>query len=161
MAKLKQNDMGQGMFLAVNLTGSFEWTIEYLVNKMDMSLFERNYNNDERGAAAYPPRALLKLIFFRYSRGILSSRKIEKTAKENLVAKALAEDFEPDHDAIASFLAANVEAVKDLFAQVLMQRQKLKLIGGEMFAIDGCKLPSNASKEWSGAIEELTKKGTS
>jgi hypothetical protein len=27
-----------------------------------------------------------------------------------------------------------------------------------MFAIDGCKLPSNASKEWSGTIEELTKK---
>jgi hypothetical protein len=27
-----------------------------------------------------------------------------------------------------------------------------------MFAIDGCKLPSNASKEWSGKIDELTKK---
>ena len=27
-----------------------------------------------------------------------------------------------------------------------------------MFGIDGCKLPSNASKEWSGTIAELTKK---
>ena len=27
-----------------------------------------------------------------------------------------------------------------------------------MFAIDGCKLPSNASKEWSGTIEDLTEK---
>ena len=27
-----------------------------------------------------------------------------------------------------------------------------------MFAIDGCKLPSNASKEWSGTIEDLKKK---
>jgi hypothetical protein len=27
-----------------------------------------------------------------------------------------------------------------------------------MFAIDGCKLPSNASKECSGKIEELKKK---
>ena len=29
-----------------------------------------------------------------------------------------------------------------------------------MFAIDGCKLPSNASKEWSGKINDLKKKKT-
>jgi hypothetical protein len=34
----------------------------------------------------------------------------------------------------------------------------MELIGKEMFAIDGCKMPSNASKEWSGTKEELTKK---
>ena len=34
----------------------------------------------------------------------------------------------------------------------------LGLIGREMFAIDGCKLPSNASKEWSGTREDLKKK---
>jgi hypothetical protein len=27
-----------------------------------------------------------------------------------------------------------------------------------MFAIDGCKLPSNASKDWSGTHADLTKK---
>ncbi len=32
------------------------------------------------------------------------------------------------------------------------------LIGKEMFAIDGCKLPSNASKEWSGTLADLKKK---
>ena len=32
------------------------------------------------------------------------------------------------------------------------------LIGKEMFAIDGCKLPSNAYKEWSGTKKELEKK---
>lgn len=32
------------------------------------------------------------------------------------------------------------------------------LIGKEMFAIDGVKLPSNASKEWSGAKADLKKK---
>ena len=29
------------------------------------------------------------------------------------------------------------------------------LIGREHFAVDGCKLPSNASKQWSGTHEEL------
>jgi len=35
---------------------------------------------------------------------------------------------------------------------------KLGLIGKEMFAVDGCKLASNASKEWSGTKGELKKK---
>ena len=163
MANLKQGNRSQGMFLTINLSdqlipGTFEWTIDYLFDKIDMSLFEQNYHNDECGAAAYPPRALLKLILFCYSRGILSSRRIERASKENVTAKALADDFEPDHDTIAGFLTTNGEAVKNLFTQVLMQCDKLKLINGEMFAIDGCKLPSNASKEWSGTIKDLTKK---
>jgi hypothetical protein len=29
------------------------------------------------------------------------------------------------------------------------------LLGGTFFAIDGCKMPSNASKEWSGKFSEL------
>jgi hypothetical protein len=32
------------------------------------------------------------------------------------------------------------------------------LIGGELFAVDGCKIPSNASKEWSGTFEDLQAK---
>ena len=32
------------------------------------------------------------------------------------------------------------------------------LIGKDMFAIDGCKMPSNASKEWSGTKADLKKK---
>jgi hypothetical protein len=48
--------------------------------------------------------------------------------------------------------------VKGLFAQVLLKCYALGLTGGELFAIDGCKLPSNAAKEWSGTLEELGKK---
>ena len=35
---------------------------------------------------------------------------------------------------------------------------ELDLIGKDMFAIDGCKLPSNAAKDWSGTHAELNKK---
>jgi hypothetical protein len=71
MARFKETDNTQGQFIAVNLIeqlipGTFEWTIDYLVNKTDMSLFEKKYNNDEKGARAYPPRALLKVILYCY-----------------------------------------------------------------------------------------------
>ena len=43
MARLKQTDNIQGQFIAVNLQeqllpDTFEWTIDYLINKTDMSL---------------------------------------------------------------------------------------------------------------------------
>jgi len=165
MARFKYTDNSQGQFIQVNLQeqlllGSFEWTIDYLINTMDLSLFEQNYHNDEKGAAAYPPKVLLKAILYCYSRGKLSSRRIEKACKNNVIVKALAEDTEPDHDTIATFVSTNSEAVKDLFTQVLLKCSELKLLTGEMFAIDGCKLPSNASKEWSGKISDLKKKKT-
>ena len=163
MARFKHTDTSQGQFLMVNLQeqlllGSFEWTINYLIDAIDLSLFEKRYQNDERGAAAYPPGALLKIILYCYSKGIISSRKIEKACQDNIIVKALAQDCEPDHDTIATFVSTNSEAVRDLFTKVLLQCAELGLITGEMFALDGCKLPSNASKEWSGKISDLKKK---
>jgi len=48
MAQFKYIDNSQGLFLAVNLkeqiiSGTFEWKIDYLIDKIDMSLFEQNY----------------------------------------------------------------------------------------------------------------------
>ena len=163
MARFKYTDNSQGLFLQVNLEeqllpGTFEWTLHYLIDKMDLSLFEQNYHNDAMGAPAYPPKVLLKIVCYCYSKGIISSRPMEHAAKVNIIVKALAEDSEPDHDTIAAFISRNSEAVKNLFIQVLLQCDELELITGEMFAIDGCKLPSNASKEWSGTIGSLKKK---
>jgi len=42
--------------------------------------------------------------------------------------------------------------------EVLLICDEMGLIGKEMFAVDGCKLPSNASKEWSGTRGDLEKK---
>ena len=87
MARFKNDDNSQGLFLTVNLSeqlpvGTFEWTLNHLIDRTDLSLFERNYHNDKKGAAAYPPKALLKVILYCYSNGILSSRRIERAGKE-------------------------------------------------------------------------------
>jgi hypothetical protein len=57
MANFKQSERSQGLFLTVNLEdqlipGTFEWTVDCLIDEFDMSLFEQNYHNDETGAAA-------------------------------------------------------------------------------------------------------------
>jgi len=45
-----------------------------------------------------------------------------------------------------------------LFEQVLLICDEQGLLGHELFAIDGCKLPSNAAKTWSGTHQELRDK---
>ncbi len=48
--------------------------------------------------------------------------------------------------------------MKKVFVQVLAICSRLELIGMEQFAMDGCKLSSNAAKEHSGTFEEYRKK---
>ena len=50
------------------------------------------------------------------------------------------------------------DEVTEVFRDVLLYCEELKLLGGSHFSLDGCKLPSNASKQWSGTFEELNHK---
>jgi transposase len=166
MARYKYTDAenGQGMFLSVNLKqqllpGTFEYMLDDLVgNTIDVSIFDKNYKNDNNGAPAIPPAALIKLIIYGYLKGMKSSRKIGELAEHNIIAKALTGDIEPHWTTIADFISGNSEKFRDVFIKVLVYCGELGLIGGQTSAIDGCRLPSNASIEMSGTKEELEKK---
>ena len=69
---------------------------------------------------------------------------------------AISGDTAPSYTHIAKFVRELAPQIQPLFQQVLMTCDRLELIGREMFAIDGVKLPANASKERSGTHEELT-----
>jgi Transposase and inactivated derivatives len=60
---------------------------------------------------------------------------------------AISGDSQPHFTTLAAFIANAGELIAKLFAQVLLICDRQGLIGKEMFAIDGVKLPSNASKE--------------
>jgi transposase len=139
--------------------GSFEYTSNHVVdNDLDLSLFNKRYRNDVSGAPAYDPAILLKIVLFAYSRGITSSRDIAQACRENVLFMALSADSKPHHSTIADFVTRMDEGIAPLFTPVLMVCNQMGLIGREMFAIDGCKLPSNAAKEWSGTHAELSRK---
>lgn len=141
------------------LPGTFEHTLNYLVdNKLDLSIFHHKYKNDDNGRPAYDPALLLKIVLLAYARGVTGSRRIEALCRENVLFMALSSDCRPHFTTIADFISGSSAEIAKLFHQVLMICDELGLIGKEMFAIDGCKLPSNASKEWSGTHESLRKK---
>ena len=164
MARYKEYSYSQGKFIPIFfdkqiLPGTFEHTLHYLIDQeIDLSIFEGRYNNDELGAPAYDPAILLKIILYAYSRGITSSRKIAQCCQENIIFMALSADTRPHFTTIADFIASLDREIIPLFLEVLMICDAMGLIGKEMFAVDGCKMPSNASKEWSGTKEELQHK---
>ncbi len=164
MPKFKPKEYPQGIFSPIFLCeqiqeGTFEYTLNKLIDEvLDLSAFYKRYQNDNTGAPAYDPAVLLKVIILAYSRGITSSRKIEEHCRNNTVFMALSANSRPHNTTIAKFVSTMHKEIKDLFLQVLWVCDERGLIGKEMFAIDGCKLPSNASKEWSGTIEQFHKK---
>jgi len=141
------------------LPGTFEATLSRLIDEeIDLSVFEARYRNDEVGAPAYDPAILLKVILYAYARGVTSSREIARLCRENVVFMALAADSAPHFTTIADFIATLDREIVAVFRDVLLVCDELGLIGREMFAVDGVKLPSNASKEWSGTRGDFEKK---
>lgn len=164
MPNLINYNYQQDVLVPVNLEnqiteGTLEFAIHYLIeNHMDLSIFDEKFNNDDTGRPAYDPKILLKIILFGYSRGILHSRQLERACRENITFMALACGLVPDHSTISRFVSSMSDFIMPLFRDILLVCEKENLLGGTVFAIDGCKLPANASKKWSGTINELKHK---
>jgi transposase len=93
----------------------------------------------------------VKVILFACSQGLISSRKIEGDRRENVTFMALSCGQYPDHSTVAAFVSSMKDEIVPLFRDVLLVCEEMNLLGGTFFAVDGCKLPSNASREWSAA----------
>ena len=164
MANYKPDLSCQNKFIPIDFSqqivqGTFEYALAHIVdNRLDLSGFDKWYSNDKKGAAAYPPSVMLKIILFAYSRGLVSSRRMAKACKTNITFMSLSGDAQPHWTSIASFVSKMKDQIEPLFTKVLMICDEEGLIGRRMFAIDGCKIKSNASKEWSGTHEELGRK---
>lgn len=159
MARYKSVDMSPRL-LPVDLEaqlvpGSFAHGLHHLVDLLDLSAFDAYYRNDEVGASAHAPSMLLKAVLLAYSQGIVSSRSIERACRDNVLFIAITGDAKPHFTTIADFISRSHDAIAAVFAQVLAILGKEGLIGREMFAIDGVKLPSNASKHRSGTRAEF------
>jgi transposase len=150
-----------GMFIPVVFEeqiqpGTFEFALHHLVDdELDLSALDAKFRNDQTGASAYDPRVMLKIVLLAYSRGLITSRKIEAACEHNVLFMALSGDARPSYTHIAKFVRELGPDIQALFTQVLLTCDRLGLIGRSMFAIDGVKLPANASKERSGTHAEL------
>jgi transposase len=153
---LKQDKMIPLSYADQIVPGSFEYALNEIVEEhLELTVFEQRYRNDETGRLAYDPKVLLKIVLYGYYKGMVSSRKLEEACRRNVVFMALSADTRPHFTTIAAFVSELENEIVGLFRNVLLYCEELGLIGKEHFAVDGCKRPSNASKQWSGTHEEL------
>jgi len=164
MARYKPYDYNQLLMVPVSLEeqlvpGTLEYAIHHVVEeRLDLSAFDERYRNDETGRSAINPKVMLKIVLFGYSRGLTSSRPLERACRENVTFMALCCGQKPDHSTIAEFVSSMQHEISGLFTQVLLVCDEEGLLGGTHFSLDGLKLSSNASKEWSGTFKDLKKK---
>ncbi len=164
MVRFKNCDREQSLLIQLNysdqiIPGTIEFAIDDIVdNYIDLSIFNSRYKNQSIGAKAYPPSVLLKIILLAYSRGSFTSRKIQELCESNIIFIALTGNMSPDHSTIAGFVSSMEKEVIEIFSDILIRCAQLDLIGGEVFALDGCKMSSNAAKEFSGTLKELENK---
>ena len=163
MARYKPIDMSP-KFIPVDfsrqiLPGSFEYALCHLIDhEIDLSEFDARFRNDEVGAPAYCPGLLLKIVLLAYSRGLVSSRAIEVClCVTTFCSWRSSGDACPHFTTIAAFVSELGEAIGRIFTQVLLVCDRQGLIGRQMFAIDGVKLPANASKAKSGTREDFAR----
>lgn len=164
MARYKPDDVDQGQFIPVSfrdqiLPGSFEYAFDEIVEQhLELTPFEARSTNDDSGRWADDPAVLLKIVWSGDDKGIVSSRRLAEAGERHVQVMALSADARPHCTTIADFVAQMHQEVAGGFTDVWLYASELNLIGRDPCAIDGGKLPGNASKQWSGTHQELRRK---
>ena len=122
------------------------WTILGAVDELDLTGIYRAYRPDGHGRPAYEPRVMVALLLYSYSKGIQSSREIERKCREDVAFMVITARRVPDHSTIAEFRRRHERALAGLFTGVLGLCRKAGLVRVGLLAVDGMKLAGNASQ---------------
>ena len=118
---------------------------EVVDDMLDLDAIYASYTN-ATGAPPFDPRLMLKLVIYSYSTGVTSSREIERRCQVDVAFRWLSANTAPDYRSISRFRRRHLEALDDLFAQVLVLCANAGLIKLGRIALDGTKLDASASK---------------
>ena len=161
MAKYKPIEREQGYFLtiypeAIFDDNSMEKTIDKFIDEyVDTRPFDKHYKNDTSGQKAIAPSVKLKVILYGLSQGIESMRKIERMLLRNHPGFLfLSGGRSINYSTLCRFITDFPDEVSVIFARLLCILEELNLIDWRRIMIDGTKISSNASKEFT-----LNKKG--
>lgn len=119
-----------------------------VLEELDYSKLAATYSR--LGRIEYTPRLLFKIVLYGCSRGIYSSRGIERACRENINFMYLLEGQRaPDHNTIARFRSEHLpEVIEDLLYQmveILVKHGEISFEESAVF-IDGTKIEANAGR---------------
>lgn len=115
-----------------------------IVDTLDLSVLYSKYSWE--GGETYHPKSMLKVLFYGYSHGTRSSRKISQACRENFVYMYLASGIRPDFRTINLFRKDNFDILKAIFKQIVKLCYQLEMISFGTICLDGTKIRANASR---------------
>ncbi|NPA59582.1 MAG: IS1182 family transposase [Epsilonproteobacteria bacterium] len=122
--------------------------IEEYVNVLNISKLNIKTKKSliKDGQPAFHPKLLLKIYIYGYLNKIRSSRKIEQEISRNIEMMWLSQGLTPSYKTICNFRKDNPKALQIIFKEFSILIKNLKLITGDLVAVDGAFLRANASK---------------
>jgi transposase len=133
------------------------WFVIDAVGEMNLAGFYAAYRVDGRSRPAYDPAMMVALLLYAYARGVRSSRLIERCCEEDVAFRVLAAQERPDHATIARFIEPRQDAIAGLFGDVLALCAKHGLAKVGVIAVDGTKVPANASRDANRDYEQIAR----
>jgi transposase len=137
--------------------GHLAWFVLESVEQLDLAAFYACYRQDGWGRAAFEPQMMVALVLYAYARGERSSRGIERKCVEDVAYRVIAAHQTPDHATIARFRVRHEESLAALFTEVLSLCEEAGLVKVGLIAIDGTKVPANASHHCNLDYEQLAR----
>jgi transposase len=126
-----------------------------VIEGLDLRAMTGSYRGS--GEASYHPRLLLGLIIYGYATGVFSSRDLERATHDSVAFRYVAANQHPDHDTIATFRRRFLPRIEALFVQVLGVAREMGVLKLGTVALDGTKMPANASRHSALSYEHATK----
>jgi transposase len=116
-----------------------------VVARLDLSAFD--VGAGEVGRPAYPPDALISLLLYAFSQGVLSSREIARRSEVDCAFMYAAACLRPSYRTISRFRDDYKKALAEIFAQVVVICRKAGLGSTAVVAIDSTPQRANASMD--------------
>ena len=116
-----------------------------VVETIDVSEIVKKYSY--LGQKSYHPQLLLKLLFYGYSIGVRSGRRIAAACEQDTAFMYLAAMYKPDFRTINDFRKDNVEFIQKAFVEVVRICKGLGMCKAGTIILDGTKLKANASAD--------------
>ena len=115
-----------------------------IVDQLDLNHLSAVYSG--RGSKPFHPAMLVALLFYGYSTGVFSSRKLEAATYDSIAFRYICANTNPDHDTIASFRKRFLKELGALFVEILVVGEAMGLVKLGTISLDGTKIKANASK---------------
>jgi transposase len=130
-----------------------------LMPQLDLRAIRAPYEAELRGAPPFDPAMMTCLLLYAYGVGVYASRKIARACERNLAFLAIVGDDRPDFRTISDFRKLHLQALADLFTQVLRLAREAGLVQLGVLATDGTKVAGNAARHKAMSYGYLTKEG--